>query len=166
MGRATALVQLKRREDAVKDWKRMLELSAGQPHINMRLYRPSPLAHLGEHAQATAEMESLLAEDKVQPLNLYVFAYIYARCAAAVAKDARLPPVEREKLADKYGSRAVELLRKAQATGYFKAPDRLTRMKENQDLDTIRGRADFQKLLVDLDEQKQASAAEKRPRKK
>ncbi|HEV3080180.1 MAG TPA: hypothetical protein VGY66_10390 [Gemmataceae bacterium] len=151
MGHATALVQLKRREDAVKDWKRMRELSAGQPHINMRLYRPSPLAHLGEHAQATAEMATLLAEGQVQPLNLYTFAYIYARCAAGVAKDARLPPVERQKLADKYGSRAVELLRKAQAAGYFKNPERLARMKTNDDLDAIRARSDFQKLLLELD---------------
>jgi tetratricopeptide (TPR) repeat protein len=153
MGRAITLLKLKRQADAAKDWKRTLELSAGQPHITLRLYRPSPLAHLGEHAQATAEMETLLAEGQVQPLNLYTFAYIYARCSAGVAKDARLPPVERQKLADKYGSRAVELLRKAQAASYFKNPDRLARMKTNDDLDAIRARSDFQKLLVELEAQ-------------
>jgi serine/threonine protein kinase len=155
MGRGQALLQLGRREEAVKDWRRMIELSAGQPHINMRLYRPSPLAHLGEHIQATAEIETLLAEGHAQPLNLYIFSYVYARCSATAATDARLPPAEREKLADKYGSRAVELLREAQAAGYFRSPGRLARMKENEDFDPIRSRPDFQRLLVELEKKAQ-----------
>src|SRR5262249_30058815 len=114
-------------------------------------YRPPPLAYLGEHAQAATEMESLLAEGKVQPVNLYVFAYSYARCSAAAATDARLSPAERERLADQYGRRAVELLRRAQAAGYFRDPDRLARMKTNRDFDAIRARPDFQRLLVELE---------------
>src|SRR5262249_52940347 len=124
-GRAVALRQLRRLEEAAKDWKQALELSAGQADINLRLYRPPLLADLGEHVQSATEMETLLAEGKVQPVNLYVFAYTYARCSAAAGKDAPLPPAEREKLADQYGRRAVELLRQAQTAGYFRDPDRL-----------------------------------------
>jgi tetratricopeptide (TPR) repeat protein len=151
MGRAYALERLDRPEEAAKDWRRAADLSAGQSHINMRLYRLFPLAHLGEHVQATAEIETLLAEGHVQGLNLSNFATVHARCAAAVAHDARLSPAEREMLADKYGGRAVELLRKAHATGYFRDPDRLARMKENKDFDAIRSRPDFQRLLVELE---------------
>src|SRR5262249_54522267 len=79
-GRAIALRQLGRDDEAAMDWKRALELSGGRPEINLRLYRPPPLAYLGEHAQAAAEMETLLAEGKVQPGNLYVFAYSYSQC--------------------------------------------------------------------------------------
>jgi tetratricopeptide (TPR) repeat protein len=150
MGRGQALLRLGRREEAAKDWRRMIELSAGQHHINMRLFRPPPLARLGEHAQAAAEVETLLAEGRVQALNLYTFAYVYSLCSSAAANDARLPPAERGKLADKYGARAVELLRKAQAAGYFQDPGRLAHMKEDEDLDAIRSRPDFQRLLVEL----------------
>jgi len=110
MGRGQALLELGRREEAERDWRRMLELSADQPEIRMRVYRPSLLAYLGEHVRATTEMETLLAEGQAQPLDLYRFGYIYSRCSAVAAKDARLPPAEREKLADQYGRRAVELV--------------------------------------------------------
>jgi serine/threonine protein kinase len=156
-GRAIALRKLGRDEEAAEDWKRVLELSAGQADITMRLYRPSPLAHVGEHVQAAAEMETLLTEGKVQPVNLYDFGYAYARCAAAAAKDARLPPAEREQLADRYGRRSVELLRQAQARGYFRDPARLARMNENKDFDPVRGREDFKGLVAELEaKQKEA----------
>jgi hypothetical protein len=151
-----------RDEEAAEDWKRLLELSAGQPDVNMRLYRPPQLAYLGEHAQAAAEMETLLTEGKVQPVSLYVFAYAYSACSAAAANDARLPQAEREPLADRYGHRAVEMLRQAQARGYFRDPDRLARMKENTDFDAVRGRDDFKGLVAEL-EAKQKDAPVKNP---
>jgi hypothetical protein len=45
----------------------------------------------------------------------------------------------------------VELLRKAQAAGYFQDPGRLARMKDEKDFGPIRSRPDFQKLLVELE---------------
>jgi eukaryotic-like serine/threonine-protein kinase len=154
LGRAFALVRLGRDEEAAKDWRQSIVLSAGRSHINMRLYRPPALARLGEHVPATAEAETLLAEGKVQGSNLYTFAYVHSLSSAAAAIDARLAPAERAKLSDKYAGRSVELLRKAQATGYFQSTDRLARMKENKDLDAIRSRADFQALLVELEKKR------------
>jgi tetratricopeptide (TPR) repeat protein len=151
LGRARALQELGRREEADKDWRRAIEYSEGQPRIEMRLYRPNPLARLGEHAQAAKEMETLLAEGHVQALNLHTFSWVYALCSAAAVNDARLPLAEREKLAERYGGRAVELLCKAQAAGYFQDPGRLARMKDEKDFDPIRSRPDFQKLLVELE---------------
>ncbi len=150
MGRGQALLQMNRPEEARKDWRKMVELSAGQSHINMRLFRPAPLARLGEHLQASAEIETLLKEGSVQGMNLYTFAYAYALSSAAAANDVRLSPADRNKLADKYGRRSVELLSQARATGYFQNPARLAHMKEDDDLDAIRDRADFKKLLADL----------------
>jgi tetratricopeptide (TPR) repeat protein len=150
-GRSQALDRLGRPEEADDDRKRMLEISEGQAHINMRLFRPSPLARLGEHVQATSEIEALVADGHVQGSNLYIFSYVYSVCSAAAAKDDRLPTAERDRLADMYGRRAVELLRQCQATGYFKNPDRLARMKTNKDLDAIRARPDFQRLFVELE---------------
>jgi hypothetical protein len=134
-----------------KDRKRLLEISEGQSHISMRLFRPSPLARLGEHVKAAAEIEALVADGHTQGQNLYTFAYVLSVCSAAAAKDERLAPAERERLVEKYGSRAVELLRKAQAAGYFKDPDRLNRMKGNPDFAAIHRRVDFTKLLAELE---------------
>jgi tetratricopeptide (TPR) repeat protein/tRNA A-37 threonylcarbamoyl transferase component Bud32 len=150
-GRGIALRELDRPAEAVSDWKRAIELSAGQADINVRLYRPPPLAYLGEHAQAASEMETLLAEGKVQPVNLYVFGYSYARCVGAAAGDTRLTSDERDQLAEQYACRAVEMLRRAQAAGYFRDPDRLARKKTNKDFNAISARPDFQKLLSDLE---------------
>jgi serine/threonine protein kinase len=166
-GPAIALRHLERHEEAAQDWKRVVELTAGQRDINMRLYRPSPLTHLGEHVQAATEMETLLTEGKVQPGNLYEFAYVYSRCSSLAAKDTRLSPTERERLADRYGRRAVELLRQAQAAGYFRDANRLARLKENKDLDAVRGREDFKKLLAELEaKQKKSGGKNQRSEKK
>src|SRR5262249_51809783 len=70
-GRAIALRELGREAEAAADWKRALELSAGQSDINMRLFRPPTLALMGHHIQAAKEMDTLLAEGMVQPANMY-----------------------------------------------------------------------------------------------
>jgi serine/threonine protein kinase len=165
-GRALALRKMGRDDEAARDWKRMIELSAGQPHINLRLYRPRALAHVGEHAQAAAEMETLLAEGKVQPVNLYDFGQMYAVSAAAATKDARLPADERKKRAEHYGTRAVELLRRAQGAGYFRDPARLARMKESKEFDAVREREDFKTLLAELEAKRKESGGKQRPAEK
>jgi hypothetical protein len=78
-------------------------------------------------------------------------AYVHSLCSAAAANDASLPPAERERLADQYGARAVELLRKAQEAGHFKNPGRVEHLKTDKDLDPIRNRSDFQAFLADLE---------------
>jgi tetratricopeptide (TPR) repeat protein len=151
MGRGYAFTRLERREDAAKDWRRMIEISEGQADILMRLYRPFALVFLGDHARATAEIETLVAEGRTQGRNLFLFAVVHSLASAAVADDARLPPAERQKLADTYGGRAIEMLRKARAAGLFKNPGQLAELKESKDLKTVRSRPDFQKLLVELE---------------
>jgi hypothetical protein len=65
------------------------------------------------------------------------------------------------KSADKkqqYAERAMELLHQAVKAGYTNA----AHMKENTDLDSLRGREDFKKLLQEL-EKKSAPGPEKKP---
>src|SRR5262249_20343280 len=143
-GRASVLVALARREEAARDWRQMLEISEGQPQVTLRLYRPFALVFLGEHDRAAAEIKALLAEGQNQGGNLLLFARVHSLCNAAAAADPRLAPVERQKRADKYGGRAVELLRQAQAAGFFQGPGQITQLKESEDLKTIRSRPDFQ----------------------
>jgi serine/threonine protein kinase len=166
LGRACALLDLGRREEADRSWRRAIEVSEGQPLITMRLYRPNPLARLGEHLQAAKEMETLLAEGHTQALNLHTFAWVYAICSTAAAHDARLPAAERQKLADQYGRRAVELLRRAQAAGYFRDAGRLAGTKKNKDFDPIRDRDDFKRLMGELEAIQKESVTKQRSEKK
>ena len=110
------------------------------------------LALLGEHVQATAEVETLLAEGHVQGSNLSMFANVHSLCSAAAASDARLPPGRAGTAGRQVRRPGGRVAAQAQAAGYFQDPDRLARLKENKDLDAIRSRPDFQKLLVELEQ--------------
>jgi hypothetical protein len=90
-----------------------------------------------------------VAEKKAVTGNLlYDAAVVHAVATAACAK-AELPQAERDQLSQRYAGRAVELLTRAHAGGYFKLPANLERLKKARDLEPLRSRADFQLLLRD-----------------
>jgi tetratricopeptide (TPR) repeat protein/tRNA A-37 threonylcarbamoyl transferase component Bud32 len=151
MARAYALDGLGRTKEANDDWRRVLAVSEGQAHINLRLYRPFALVFLGEHARAAAEVEALLAEGHDNGRNLLLFAKVHSLCSAAAGEDSSRPLPEREKLAGRYGTRAVELLRKARDAGHFRDPGEVGHLQESKDLAPIRSRPDFQRLLEELE---------------
>jgi tetratricopeptide (TPR) repeat protein len=151
MGRAYAFRRLERHADAAKDWRRAIDVSEGQPHVSMRLYRPLVLVFLGEHARATAEAEAVVTEGRAQGADFNLFAEVYSLGSAAAAKDSRVPLAERAKLADRYGGRAVELLRMARAAGHFRDPAQRADLREHKNLDAIRARPDFKELFGELE---------------
>jgi hypothetical protein len=63
------------------------------------------------------------------------------------AKDAKLPDAQRKELANSYADRALEALRQAVTRDYKDAAN----LKKDPDLDPLRGRDDFQKLLAELE---------------
>jgi hypothetical protein len=65
-----------------------------------------------------------------------------------VSEDARLAAAERQRLAERYGDRAVELLRQVHTAGASKDPIFLSTLQKDKDLAPIRNRADFQKLFA------------------
>ena len=68
------------------------------------------------------------------------------------AADIKRTPDERQALAEQYAARALELLGMAQATGYFKKQANLQRLRNDNDLDPLRPRAEFRKLLDELEQ--------------
>jgi hypothetical protein len=54
----------------------------------------------------------------------------------------------------RYAVRAVKLLRQAQKAGYFKAKANVEHMGKDKDLDPLRQREDFRKLVADLQKQR------------
>jgi WD40 repeat protein len=142
--RAHAHGRLGQHADALKDWDRALAVNpvpADEPIF--RCNRAYSLARTGEHAKAVAEANALAAAKNVTGNTLHDLACVCALAAAAVRDDA--------KLQDQYAARAVELLRQAVAKGFKEA----AHMKKDKDLDALRDREDFKRLLAELETQKE-----------
>jgi tetratricopeptide (TPR) repeat protein/predicted Ser/Thr protein kinase len=109
------------------------------------------LLDLADHAgaaQAAADLARIAADPAG---DAYKAACFYSRCIPLAEKDARLREARRQELARSYGDQAVEALRKAVAQGYKDA----AQLKEGKALDPLRRRADFQKLLAELEQARQ-----------
>jgi eukaryotic-like serine/threonine-protein kinase len=139
-GRAEALDRLARHADALEDWDRALALNLGVADLAAICSgRAQSLARAGNHVEAAAEANTLAESAGLNGGALYDLACVFTLAAAAVKDDA--------KLRDQYAARAVELLRQAVAKGFKDA----THMKKDIDLDPLREREDFKKLLADLE---------------
>ncbi len=125
------------RELAASDWH------PGQPpedwhQVQHLLFRLIALAMHGRHAEAIAAADVVAAGWPKDPNTLYNCACVHALAAGAVKGDAAL--------ADRYASRAVELLQQAVAAGYKDGQNII----EDSDLDALRQRDDFRMLLKKL----------------
>src|SRR5262249_47420668 len=111
--------------------------------------RALTLAHLGRHADAAAAAEPLLAP-KAPARFVYGVACVFALCAAAAARDDKLEPAEGERAAEADAARAGAPLGQAVQAGYRD----VNQLKKDPDLDPLRRREDFQKLLAELEREK------------
>jgi serine/threonine protein kinase/tetratricopeptide (TPR) repeat protein len=145
--RALTLMRLARHVEALNDWDRALALDNGSNRVMYRQQRALTLAHTGDHIRAVAEAEDLTRGDQVSGGSLYDAACICALSAAAVIDDA--------KQQEAYAARAVGMLRRAQATGYFNDSQSVQHLKQDDDLAALRARNDFQNLLKELGSKKQ-----------
>jgi len=152
--------------NAVSDWdaaRELLEqarphheaaLKANARHVTYRqFYRNNLLAistsllGLGDHA-AAADTARKLAELAFEPIvDRYNAACIFSRCVRLAEKDTKLPEARRKELVKSYADQAMGLLRQAVAKGYKDA----AHMKKDTDLDPIRNREDFKKLIAELE---------------
>jgi tetratricopeptide (TPR) repeat protein len=105
------------------------------------------LVDLGEYS-AAGEAASQLMEAAVNPADdFYNAACFLARCARLAEKDQQLSEAKRKERGQSYGDKAIATLRRAIQSGYKDAPH----MKKDTDLDALRGRDDFKKVLADLE---------------
>jgi serine/threonine protein kinase/tetratricopeptide (TPR) repeat protein len=107
-----------------------------------------------DHTAASEVADKLPGVQPKNPADAYVAAAVLARCAQLAEQDRTLGEDKRGELVQGYGRRAVILLRDAIARGYKD----LKKLKKDDDFTALRMRADFQKLLTELE-------AEKRPGK-
>jgi tetratricopeptide (TPR) repeat protein len=143
-GRAWAYDRLEKHAAAVTDWNRVIELSPASEQPGYRAKRASSRVRMGRVASAVVEVAELTKADTWDAGAWYDFACIYA---VAASKDAGKKK--------EYADRAMELLQRAVKAGYKDA----AHMAKDMDLDVLRQREDFKKLMEAL-----AKAKEKKQR--
>jgi tetratricopeptide (TPR) repeat protein len=148
--KAVALAELNRYPEALAAWDQALKWDTGAHNAILRLERAGTLARSGQYDRALNEAETLLRPKDVPSDQLYDAACVFALSSAAVARDAGLPAAERKERAARYADRAMALLVRAQKAGHFKTRANVANMQKDPDLDTLRRRDDFQKLMADL----------------
>jgi serine/threonine protein kinase/tetratricopeptide (TPR) repeat protein len=137
-------------EEAVRDFDRGLAAAPAASKPVFRALRAGALARLGDHARAAAEADELTKAGSPDANTLYQLARAYSQAALAARQDTKLSEAERARAAAAHAERAVELLRKAAETKQFRSAGNVKRLREEKDLDPLRDRDDFKKLLDGL----------------
>jgi hypothetical protein len=106
-------------------------------------------AHAGllEQGDAVRTAESLRELGWGAPTAAYDAACGLSLCVPIVAKHGKLNDKQRKEAAQFYGDAAMRLLREAVSKGYKDAPN----MRKDTDLNPLRQREDFQKLMAELE---------------
>jgi serine/threonine protein kinase len=125
---------------AEKDFSKALAID--HEFIHARSWRAVARAKLNRHRDAVADAEQAVRREPASGTTLFFAARAYAQAVRAVGEVEK--PPEQQGLAQKYGDRAMELLKQAFAHG-FKERQRLAR---GSDFDTLHARQDFQQLLT------------------
>jgi hypothetical protein len=108
------------------------------------------LASAGDYARATAEADALAADGKAVEEGAWGLAITYARSLRAVRAESGLRADQRDGLAGRYALRAMVILQKLRREGYFKDAGHAKALRTDKDLNALRGRDDFQRLLSEV----------------
>jgi serine/threonine protein kinase/tetratricopeptide (TPR) repeat protein len=136
--RAMTLCGLERFQQALPDWDRALEMDDGRYRNLLRLKRASNLLNLKDHARGTADAQALIESSNATPEDLYNAACVFAISSQIAREDGPL--------AESYARRAVLVLRQAVAKGFRD----VAHLKKDRDLEPLRPRDDFQKMIQEL----------------
>jgi tetratricopeptide (TPR) repeat protein len=147
--RADAFARLGRFKDAVSEWDQAIRLEAGPRLVDLKISRATIWIQLGDLEKALAEAKSIEPEARTG-MSCFNLACVYALSAAALEKGASRAPADRSITAESCGCAAVALLRRAHAAGFFRTPAYHEALKADTDLQVLRLRTDFQKLLSEV----------------
>jgi tetratricopeptide (TPR) repeat protein len=149
--RAEALEKLDRYADSLKEWDAALHLENESRRAELRVNRAVTLARMNDYPQAAAEADELAADKTLKGKELYLLARVYSMCVQAVQRSTQSKLSEQENRAEQFAQRAMALLTRANAVGWFKVPLNVEHFKNDKDFDPLRSRDDFKKLLRELE---------------
>jgi serine/threonine protein kinase/tetratricopeptide (TPR) repeat protein len=150
--RARVLAHVERHAEAVIDYDRAIALTAEGDQDAYRLARVLSIVRVGDHVRATREAEELVVRAADAGDVQYDLACVYSLSSWVAHEDESLPEAERDKLADDYAAFAIRLLTKLDDAGYFKDPQNIEQLKNDEDFDPLRAQKEFKKLLDRLQE--------------
>jgi WD40 repeat protein/tetratricopeptide (TPR) repeat protein len=134
-------------ERARSDRDRSLGLSAASELAFVHLAFALSLARSGKHGDAIKELDSAAGANGRTSSEYYNMCCVYAQAAAAVSRDSTLTDAKRKSLVDDYAAKAMDFLRKADAGGFFRDTNHISRFGEDADLKPLRAREDFRRLV-------------------
>jgi serine/threonine protein kinase/tetratricopeptide (TPR) repeat protein len=108
---------------------------------------------LGNHGQVTAAAEELAQVGFDPPNDTFLASCFLSSSVGLVEKDAELPVARRDELRQRYANRAMALLEQAKARGFRD----VARIKNVPDLEPLRKRDDYSKLVRELEAAKAPS---------
>jgi eukaryotic-like serine/threonine-protein kinase len=144
--------------EAAVEFQHVVELSPDPATADYnRLFLAINHARAGQYSLAVEVLEdwNTRAGPTTPPEQLLHCVAVYCIALEALRTDTRLPSSEREARTERFASRAVALLRKLQEGGYFKDPGHTAALRADEDLRALCDRADFRKLLTELERGKQ-----------
>ena len=145
--RAQIYDSLGQHAEAAADWERAVELDTEPDPWLRRLYLAGSLVRSNQTAKAVAAAAVLAADPNVFADGQYAVACVYALSIASSNRDEKLSATERAAISDRCATQAMSLLRKLQEQGYFKDASHADSLQKDEDLRSLRDRADFQELL-------------------
>ena len=105
------------------------------------------LARSGDYERAARELRALVEQAGSQPEPLWCAASAYSLISAIAAADSKLSAGERSGRREAAAAAAVALLEKRRVAGGFADPEHIKGLETSTDLDPLRSRADFQRVL-------------------
>jgi serine/threonine protein kinase/tetratricopeptide (TPR) repeat protein len=119
---------------------------------NNRQRLAETLLVLKDHAAAAAAAEEFLAAATKPQQDAFQTACLLAGCARLARQDPSRDEAARGELAEAYAGRAVAALRAAVRNGFHDSE----KLQKADELEPLRARADFQKLLAEVESQKKS----------
>jgi len=154
-GRARTLSKsLQRHADARTDLDRAVTLADGANRDWLRGARALVLVRGGAYRQAVEEARDVSDKESAGANILMDAASTHAVAAGTAVKDATVAVAERDRLAEQYAAHAVALMARAAANDHFSSAAARAELHRDRDLDPLRMRDDFKKLLTELEKAK------------
>jgi serine/threonine protein kinase/tetratricopeptide (TPR) repeat protein len=142
---------LGRYADAVKEWDRVIDLSAEAERPRCRALRAWDLLHAGDYAGAVQAARQLAQDPHLSSELVYEAAKLYGVAAKLALADHRSPSSRRAALAETYAAHAVTLLKRVQQAGGFKGAAEVRELHLESAFNRLRSRDDFRTLLREIE---------------